>query len=125
MDKYVGFTKTGLNALSMQSRCPYTHMEKVSHHPMNVPCRHCNNCKLAPGKECTPDLPDPPTKLSATTQLLSQVHTRHTHSKRFSLDHSHLWDWIQTTDPNHHEIAVLWGRWLVQNRGRTVQHEPN
>ena len=56
-------------------------LEKVSHHPSNVPCRHCNNCQLVPGKECTPDLPDAPTKF-ATTQLEAQVHTLHTRSKK-------------------------------------------
>ena len=64
---------------------PNNNLEKFSHHPSNVLCRHCNNCQLASGKECTPDLPDSPTKF-ATTQLEAQVHTTHMRSKK-------LWHW--------------------------------
>ena len=35
--------------------------------------RHCTNCKLAPGKQCTPDAADPPTNLNWKTALQRQV----------------------------------------------------
>ena len=35
--------------------------------------RHCENCVLAPGKQCTPDAADPPTGLPVATALEAQV----------------------------------------------------